>query len=1130
MIHLHLHSDSSFLDGVGRAEEYAALAKARGVEAIALTDHGNLFGLPDLKRACEAQGIKPLYGCEFYLNNKRDEAKDLKLSTNAKVAQASNYDPELRNHHQLLIAMNDEGWRNLLRLNHDAVRHGYYRFPRTTVDKIIEHNEGLIATTTCLTSIFSRFILEGRTKQFLAMLDKYQAAFGDRLYYELQPHPIDDQRTVNEALVKACEKRGIEPVVTCDVHFATPQDHDTQDLMLAVARNTTLDDPKRFKIDSKTHWFMDDDEVVKQWKKNKHPGGEKLVRRAIANTHKLAARCDADIYSEGEMLPPPYIDDEGKRYEGDAAFEKLKGYVRRGYAERIKPNVDDPKPYAARIKREMGIIKRCGMAQFYLVTLDVVRECRKRGIFVWVRGSGCASLVSAAVGISQQDPLRHKLLFERFIDPSRPNAPDFDLDIDSKRREEIIEWVTKKYGNDGENIARICAIHTFGIKSAINRVFKSHGVNSQVAWRVSQAADNIDPKVVNALASATPDDRQTLFDEAFDALIEHVKGDDARYLTSHRDIVDDAFNIVGRRSGVGQHAAGYVITPTPVVDYLPVHRLTDSKTKQPIIVTSWSEGQAASDIGPTGLMKLDFLGLDTISVVSETIALASKRHNRNVIDEVDSWTMDFSDPDVAAEFATGRGFGLHQLSALDQMLAKFAARLEPKDIDDIVAMIALYRPGSLEFLDEYLERHKGNSTADPVHSDYDAILKDTHGIIVYQEQIMLILNRIGGIELREAYQVIKAISKKKVATIQKSRAQFIKGAGKQGIEQHEAEHVFDLIEKFAGYGFNRAHSASYGELSWVTAYLRNKYPLEFYASLLNATENKSTGKGKDERKLDRVMRQAAATGIELLPPSVGLSSSSWRPTKSGKLIAPLVVIKGVGAKVGDATRQAHKDHGFKTVYQFLAWAEDNKGVVNAGALKSLAKAGAFRTWKMPATASLDLVEAWSARRPGKRLGTKTEQIEALLAEGAEHIFTSHPSKETAMIYEQQALGFNFWHDAWALNGRAMKARSLEKRGRIAPANNKRLRGKRRAFLIASVRTQKDRKGGLMAFATLETKDGESVRCVCFSSVYKKCRATLKTGNVVLIAGNYERSGELLVDGRPKNPVVTIDSIPADHDT
>ena len=1127
LVHLHLHTDASFMDGIGRPEEYAALARKYKMPAIGISDHGNLHGLPAFRKALQAEGIKPIYGCEFYLNNDRDLID--KVRTKQEDKPSSGYDETLKNNHQLLIAMNPVGWANLLKINHDCVLNGYYYYPRTTIDLILDHNEGLICTSTCVTSLFSKLVEKRKFKTAEKRILQFREAFGDRFYLELQPWEFEHQRNYNAFLTRMIRKHKISPILTCDVHYAAPVDKDRQEESFAGRKNKTLEEHRAeggaWNNDS-VNYFMSHDEACDLYHKNGHAGGRKMAERACAHTLEIADRCDVDIYQDDTLKPPVYRLKSGKPV--DDPFVTLKELAIEGFKKIVVPHIpkDKRQPYKDRLVKELKIIKRCEMSNFYLVTMDVVQECHRRGIMVWVRGSGCASLVAACLEISRQDPLRYSLLFERFIDPSRPNAPDFDLDIDATRRTEIVEYVTHKYGGENQDhIARIIAIQTYGLKAALNAVTRAHDVDRSTAWKLSEAAATLtlDKKVESSLASCTVGERKALFEEMGDRLIEQCTKPVQEWARAHPDLLEAAFTLVGRKKGRARHAAGYVITPTPVVEHLPIDRVPGDKSGEHVIVTAWGEGQASSDIGPTGLMKLDLLGLDTITVVSSCIALATKRHNRDVWGELDSWKMDYADPKVAAEFASGRGVGLHQLSEVDQGLAKFAKELKPKRVEDVTAMVALYRPGSIEFLEQYKRRAHGFEDTDSVHPIYDEIVAETYGIIVYQEQIMHILNRIGGIELREAYKIIKAISKKKIKDIQAARDAFIKGADAHDMDKRTAGEIFSLIEKFAGYGFNKAHAASYAELSWVTAYLRANYPIEFYVALLNSTKNQAKRKKGQEqdRKIEVVMRQAQQAGIKILPPAIGLSGGTWRIGKGDTLIAPLSIIGGVGETAAEHVRAAHKKHKFKTIFEFLAWAQDNRGKINSGAIKSCAKAGAFRTYKLPPAQAFDLVNAWSSYKPSKGRGTQLDQLERQLQEDGGEVYRTIIDPEVRMAFERDAIGFSFWHNSWNLNDRLNKIVRLSEAGRVHSHTERRLRDKRRPFLVTSIRHHTDRKGGKMAFLTLSTIDGDTVKAVAFSRTWKKCK--VRVDNVYLIAGTFDNKGDYLIADL-KRPCINIDGV------
>lgn len=789
--HLHLHTDNSFLDGVGRSAEYVELARQWGHKAMAITDHGNLYGLPEHKRQCEAAGIKPIYGCEVYVNDARatDAGKHFKKDPSL--------DPTFTDNHLVLLCESDAGWKNLLRVNHDSVKNGYYRKPRTDHQFVIDHNEGLIATTACLGSQFGQFALRGQIQDLRKLLGRFKDAFGDRFFYEIHVNELPEQKTVNGILIDQCRRLGIEPLLTCDVHYACAQDTLHQDEMIACSRRTALSDPDAFRISARHLWFADSCQIAEQSRAFGMGLDRALLTRAIANTALVGDRCNANIYTPGQLRPPNYIDDDGDIVpDPDAELVRQTKAGLAALAARIP--AARRSEYARRVAHELAIIKRCNMAPFYLVTADVTRFCRQQGIMVWTRGSGCASLVAAAIGITPIDPIRFGLLFERFVDPSRAGAPDFDLDIDTNRRAEVVRWLYEKYGGPNhEHIARICALTTFGIKGAIRDLCFAHSISPKQAFDLSAVTDKIDPTYEGALADCSIADRPDLHQRVFDEIVKADGGKNADVLANHPEVIRSALTMVGRARGRTLHAAGFVVSPEPLVNLIPVDRATEGGKGEGQIATSWGEGQASQDITDTGLMKLDLLGLIGCAVVSRAVQDIKLTTGVDITHDINPWNMDFTDARVLLELGSGNGMGLHQLAEASQSLAHFVQRLCPRSVDELIAAVALYRPGSIEFIDEFIGRARGQREIEPVHPVYDRLTAGTYGILVYQEQIMQVLHEMGGVPLRGAYDIIKAISKKKKDKIHAARQAFEQHAGPKG------KPVFDMIEKFAGYGFNK---------------------------------------------------------------------------------------------------------------------------------------------------------------------------------------------------------------------------------------------------------------------------------------------------------------------------------------
>lgn len=817
--HLHCHSDFSFLDGVGRSLEYAEIAARHGQPALALTDHGNLYGLPAHWRACEQFGIKPLAGIEWYVNDEREKAKEIKAKK--EQVRSGLLDPTFLDAHLVTLALDQTGWKNLLWLNHDSVRNGFYYRPRTTHELICQHAEGLVATTACIGSLFGQYALRGDTEKLRALLGQFRDAFGDRFFYEVHVNEMPEQKKVNAVLRRVAGDMGIRPLLTCDVHYACAGDDARQDEMIATARHQKVDDPKAFKLSTRSLWFMDLKEV---WSAAKRFGHDDIDRgfmaEAAANTEEVQDRASVNIFGDGTLRPPPYpiparaaavLGRDGRTVD---AYAFLRQTCIAGLRERFP---GDDGAYRARLNHELSVIRKLNMADFYLVTMDIVRECRRRGVMVWTRGSGCASLAALCCGITAVDPIRFKLLFERFVDPHRPNAPDFDLDIDSSRRYEIIGWLVEKYGGPGgERIARICSIQTFGIKSALRDVLGSRGVEPRVAMRLAEATAAMPtaqgypvPQAEIDLGECPVAQRQRAVEDAIKSLVEAEPAVE-QMVRDHEEHVRAALLMVGRARGRSLHAAGYVVAPGPLREFLPVDRAIDPGTKEPTVVTAWTEGQAAQDISPTGLMKIDMLGLETVAVVSLCAAKVADRTGRTreeVDREIDGLRMDYTDPKTLAEFAGGNGIGLHQLNEMNQALATFVRRVRPRGVDDIIACVAAFRPGSMEHLESYVARARGREAVPKVHPVWDRLTGDTYGIVIYQEQIMNLLHELGGLELRAAYKAMKAISKKLPKDLAKIKQDFTDHAtAAAGVAPALADRMFRDVQSFAGYGFNRCAS------------------------------------------------------------------------------------------------------------------------------------------------------------------------------------------------------------------------------------------------------------------------------------------------------------------------------------
>ncbi len=1107
--HLHLHSDYSMLDGVGRSVEYAELAQRLKHPAIAITDHGNLYGVPQHFRSCKERGVKPIAGCEFYANDRRGEDVDTVKGKGKQAAiEAGTLDPTFTDAHIVALAQTPDGWKNLLRLNHDSVVNGYYYRPRTTHDKILEYSGGLVVTTACIGSAFGTYARTGKDKELRALMGRFRDRMGDRFLCELHFNELDEQKAVNDRLIRAAKDLRIPLVVALDVHYACQADSDRQQEMIAVSRRTQLSDPAGFKINAKHLFYADASDVAAIAHKLGYRVDKRLLAAACDKTVEVAASCDADIYTGSDLKPPRYIDAAGRPVTDP--MPTLRARAVEGFKEFFGRLPEKTvRLYAERFRHELKVIEACHMADFYLVTADVTDFCRREGILCWVRGSGCASLVARCLGITSVDPVRFGLLFERFVDPSRPNAPDFDMDIDNDRRQEVIEWFTKKYGGaDGERVARICAITTFGLKSAIRDVCGAHEVPSSLVNALSKSCDRIarsDKTLEDRLGDCTVPERPAVVAEGMASLEKNLDEKFHETLRQNAPAVRAALEMVGRVRGRNLHAAGYVVAPDALVNYLPIDRTLHPKTKQPILISAWGEGQATQDIGPTGLMKLDFLGLDTLAVLSRIVRDVKARKGYDALAEFAAPGFNFADPKTLEQLASGDGFGLHQFGSADQSLARLASTMLLRSVRDVVALIALYRPGSMDFAEDFRLRAVGKAPIPQVHPVFDAATRETYGVLVYQEQIMRVLHELGGIPLREAYDVIKAISKKKLDKIQKYKAVFLAESVKRGLTAEQAADIFAIVELFAGYGFNKAHAVSYGVLAYYTAWLRARFPQEFYCGWLNSTPNEADKKG-GARKVQQFMRRAEASGVGLVAPVVGLSTSRWQYLKDGRLLAPLSLVSGVGHKAADLSAAAYKAAPWKTVYQFLEWCEGNRAVFNSKTLAAVAQAGALSRW-LTRCRAVGLVERF-AEIPVRRHTSRSGQIAQLAVHDAAKTFPYLEDDATAMAFEIKALGFAHWVNPWTIRDRARKIDALTRSGAVVgddTRSDRAVQNMPRAYFVSARTDRKDKRGKNMAFFDLLSRTNRSVRALAFSSTYDAVD-DLQPGDIYLVRGSFENTG------------------------
>lgn len=884
-VHLHTHSHYSLLDGVGKLEALIARAKELEMPALAITDHGNMYAALEFYQKALDAGIKPIIGYEAY------------------VAPGSRFDKtEKRMYHLTLLAMNEQGYRNLLKLASLAYVEGFYYKPRIDWELLKEHNEGLICLSGCLSGEVARTLKDGNGNaesyaKARNVLLRYREVFGDRYYVELQDHGLADQRIPLQKEMQLARELGIPTVATNDVHYVLHEDSDTQDLVLCINTGKFRTDANRMRMDSDQFYLKSGREMLDAF-----PGAEDAVRRSV----EVAERCNLDL-ELGKRFFPIFTPPDG--LTSDEYLRKLcvEGLKRR-YANNPKRMVNGEltEEVMARLDRELSVISKLGFPNYFLIVWDFVREAEARGIHRTARGSGVGALVCYALNLSHVCPLEFDLLFERFLDENRLEAPDIDIDFEQSRRGEIIDYVKEHYGE--EKVAQLGVFGTMAARLAIRDCGRALGLPLTTVNDVAKLVPS-GPKMTIAKA----------LEQSPELVQKYEENDDVR------ELIDYARKVEGLARNAGTHACGVIISQRALTDFVPIQKLKDKEE----FVTQWQ----GAEVEKAGLLKMDFLGLRNLSILADSVAIIEQTTGQ----KIDPYDLPRDDAETYALLCRGETKGVFQLESSG--IRKLLVSMKPDNIRDIIAVLALYRPGPIEggMIEDYVEVKHGRRQATYLHPVLEEVLKETNGVMVYQEQIMRILNKLGRIPLSSSYTCIKAISKKKHDKIAKFNEDFVKGAQENGLTPEKAQELFELIKKFAGYGFNKSHSTAYANIAYTTAYLKAHYPAEFMAALLcgDISGRNFTKRDKTVEHVDDCFRM----GVEVVPPNVNESYGKYR-VRDGKIYFGLEAIKSCGADAAAEIVRAREEGGpFKSIFDF--YRRIDYKLVSRMAVESLIKSGAF---------------------------------------------------------------------------------------------------------------------------------------------------------------------------------------------
>jgi DNA polymerase-3 subunit alpha len=1039
-VHLHLHSEYSLLDGAARIKEAVARAVEMEMPALAITDHGAMHGVVDFYKSCKSAGVKPILGCEVYVAPRTMSDRTPKIDDNL--------------NHLVLLAENEEGYRNLLNIVSTGFTKGFYYRPRVDKDVLASCSRGLVALSGCIGGEVAARILAGDNDKARLAAGKYRDIFGpENFFLELQDHGFAEQRTANRELLKIHKEMGIPLVVTNDVHYVRREDAGSQDVLLAIQTGRSVDDPGRMKFQSEELYL-------------KSPGEMKLLfgeyPQALQNTLEIADRCNVEM-EFGKYLLPHYAVPEG--YNADTYLDEL---CYQG-AQRLYGELSSE--IRRRLEFELGVIKQMGYSAYFLIVWDFIHFARMNGIPVGPgRGSAAGSLVAFCLGITNIDPLKYGLLFERFLNPERVSMPDIDIDFCFERRGEVIDYVVQKYGSD--HVAQIITFGTMAARAAIRDVGRAL---SMPYGDVDKVAKLVPAELHMTIEKALNDapELKELYDQ---------KGE-------VKKLIDTASALEGMPRHASTHAAGIVITPEPLTNYLPLYKTSDGP-----VTTQFAMGT----VEELGLLKMDMLGLRTLTVISDAVKAINKISG-DVLD-IDKIPMDDA---LTYEMLTrSETAGIFQLESSG--MRAILRDLKPEVFEDIVALVALYRPGPLGsgMVEDFVKNKHGIKRTNYLHGKLEPILKDTYGVILYQEQVMRISSDLGGFSLGEADLLRRAMGKKKPEIIAGLRTQFIAGAVNNSIIEGIAGQIFDLMEYFAGYGFNKSHSAAYAMVSYQTAYLKANYPLQYMAALLTSIKDNTD-------KVSAYIEECRRLGIEVLQPDVNESRENFT-VAGNKIRFGLAAVKNVGQGAVESIIRVREQEGHFSDYADFCRRLDTK-VVNRRVLESLIKCGAFDSLGYRRAQLMAAVDSGLGLAQQSQRERENGQLSLLdLLEGSrESVSINLPEvgeypMDEMLVLEKETLGLYISGHPLSQYRGVLNMLSTITTVEVPelPDNSEIVLG----GLITGIKKTSTRRGDTMAILTVEDLTG-SIEVVVYPRPYIQSRLALRIDEVVVVRGKTRENGE-----------------------
>jgi DNA polymerase-3 subunit alpha len=1048
-VHLHCHTEYSLLDGANKVDKMFARIKALKQPAVAMTDHGNMFGAIEFYREAMSHGIKPIIGCEIYVApTSRFEKKGVDKG------------PREYNNHLILLAMNNEGYRNLCKLVSLGYMEGFYYKPRIDKELLKELNGGLIALSACLQGEVSQALTYGNYEKAKQAAEQYASIFGDRYYIEIQDNKLAEQEKVNPLLVELGKELSIPVVATNDCHYGERADFHAHDVLLCVQTGKTVDETNRLKLETDELFLKSAEEMAQ---------GFHYCPDAVERTLEIADRCNVDIefgkYHFPNFTPP-------KKISLDDYLDEL---AYRGLEERLEGVTDAQlrKEYLDRLEYELGVIKRMQFPGYFLVVADFINYAKRSGIPVGPgRGSSAGSLVAYALKITDLDPIRHVLLFERFLNPERKSMPDIDVDFCIRGRAQVIQYVKEKYGAD--RVAQIATFGTLKAKAAIKDVGRALGFSFAEA---------------DAIAKLIPAPKQGFDYPLTEAIkmeprLQELMNSDPRV----KNLMDHALRLEGLVRHASTHAAGVVLSNLPLVDHLPLF-----VDKEGGIVTQYE----MSWVEKIGLVKFDFLGLKTLTLLHDCLKLIETTRG----DKIDLNRLPLDDKQTYRTLCNGNTTGVFQLESTG--IREMTVRIRPNCFEDLVAILALYRPGPLDsgMAEDYIKRKNGKEKIKYLHPLLEPILKDTYGVIVYQEQVMQTAQILAGYTMGDADILRRAMGKKDPGEMAAQRERFVEGAKAKRIDVQKATEIFDQMETFARYGFNKSHSAAYALVSYQTAYLKTHYPIEFMAALL-------TSEMGDTDKVIKNLAECREREIVVLAPDINESLADFTPV-GDKIRFGLAAVKNVGEKAVEVILQNRtKDGLFESPFDFCRRVD--MAAVNRRVIESLIKCGAFDSTQVSRARMIGALDDAMKAGQAHQRDQASNQIDIFAMLGAPmkggkkagdvYPMVDEWTTQEALAFEKEALGFYISGHPLDKYDRALK-RSAS--GTIAALKEKALAGDVRVGgVVSALRLRNTKKGDRYGSFNLEDKSG-FIEVIAWPDTYKKCAELLTSDDPIYVKGRLE---------------------------